>query len=330
MSAFVVHLAPLEARPAGVIARIAALLEADALERGAPGPLTLDDAIVACAAGLRTYQFSPDDNWAWRDEFPGELFRWESLHVDSYGVGESLALHLERDLRRYSVAKPVECFGLLRHELEAGRPLVAERSDGVSFLAVGLERGERGWQLEGASPTETLAYESLDATPERSLAFATVVRPASEGAPDSRRTMLWRDALRFPLRHAQSQKELVHHEELFYASGTRAWTATRERVLECRAVDGFADYWTAWCAAHAEGRRAHARAFRAWGRVPTQPALEGLAPVADAIDAAAAEIAALGALALDSPALPVAIDQAAAADDSALAALDAALPPTSL
>ena len=328
--AFVVHLRALPPHPRGVHARIAALLAADALGRGAPGPLAFEDAVVACAAGLRTYQFTPDDNWAWRDEYPDALFRWGSLDVDSYGVGETLALHLDRDIRRYDVAKPVECFGLLRHELEAGRPLLAERGHDLALI-VGLERGATAWTLDAGAPTERVAYPAIDRAPEEgALAFATVLRPSTEPAPDSRRAMLWRDALGFPLQHARSKKELVHHEELFYASGARAWSVTRDVVAECARLPGFDAYWRAWCDAHACGRRAQADALASWGRVATQPAIEGLSGVAEAVTSAADAIEALGALDLSSPAMRVALDDAAARDAAALEALADVLPPPTI
>lgn len=273
-----------------------ALVDAIALLGDAPS----DEAAVLSGAAFRTYYLTPDDNHAYREVISAREWAWGSLYIENYGVLESLATHLDRDLRLWSFQRPADLAALARVELEAGRPLLLGLGAEPSRLALvtAIEVGPRRIALEpDAIPriardedTERFAFAALDRWDAEDVrpGFALTVRAGVEPASARRRELLRRDVLAFAGRHARSRKELSYTEELFYASGLRAWEVAAESLVERwrpEDAEAFDPFWRAWSQSLRRARTAAARVLDRWSA--DDPALAEAAraysEVADAV-----------------------------------------------
>lgn len=204
---------------------------------------------VLSGAAFRTYQLNPDDNWAYRTSISAREFAWGTLDMESYGVLESLSTHLQRDLRIWTPAKPADVIALLQTELGEQRQVIvnldALAPNDDNTLRRTPDRNVSMWGLVSAIQTPkltttlplpegvdeegmTLTFDMLakDAA-ALPLAFITARAPY-EPVPDTRATALRDDVLRFANLHYHSKRELQYRDELYYASGGRAWSTTAE------------------------------------------------------------------------------------------------------
>lgn len=241
--------------------------------------LDRDLALVLTGAAFRTYQFVPADNWGWGVEHPEERWRWQTLDVENYGVIEAISAHASADIRRWDVgAKVASWLQVVQVEHGAGRGLLA-RVPGEPASFWRCDRSEFASKPQGVSgpgippreqtgQTRRVEIADLTATLEPPFPLETLitVRPSPTPTPPERLPALWKDVLVFATRHATSKKELAHHEELFYASGVRAWHMTAELVAGD--APGLAEYWAAWRAQMVEARAAAGRGLRRFPDVP--------------------------------------------------------------
>lgn len=293
-----------------------------------------DEALVLTGAAFRTYQFDPDDNWGWRTEHPDQVWRWQTLEVESYGIVEAISAHFSADIRRWHAGdKPIEWLRVTANELAAGRPTLAvvRESPPSLWIVHAVERGETRHAVEvaDAGPALALTAHALsEPQPADALTLDALytVRPSPTPTPETRLPALWLDVLRFATRHAASKKELSFEEELYYASGLRAWEVMPARLAEAGSAIG--PLWCAWRDTVSEARAAAARVLARWPEVrgvgtPSARLAAGLADAASAF-------AAVSGLAATLPDDPVAVSEAAlaqarAADAEAVAALTRAL-----
>jgi hypothetical protein len=259
-----------------------------------------DEAAVLSGAAFRTYYLTPDDNHAYKEVISPREWAWGSLEVENYGVLESLATHLDRDLRLWSFQRPADLAALARVELEAGRPLLLGFGHEPTrlVLANAIEVGPRRFALEhGADPNaagvaepDRFGFGELERWREDDVRprYALTVRAGVEPASARRRELLRRDVLTFAGRHARSRKELSYSEELFYASGLRAWEVAAESLVERwrpEDAEAFDPFWRAWSQSLRRARTAAAQVLDRWSA--DEPALAEAAraysEVADAV-----------------------------------------------
>lgn len=323
----------------------------------------LDPAYLLGATGVaqRVYQFTPDDNHAWRAEHPGAEFDRRSLDVDSFGLVDAISVHAERSIRRYAPDKRAERWALAKHELDDRRLLTVDLQgfDAVAGWVVGYREGEtvvqRGNSLVDAVDGDVIevVFDAILEEPaddEPRITTMWTVRPADAPVPERRRHAVQRAVLGFARRHLRTEKELHHDAEVFVAAGLRAWGVTAEllgergaavRANDARRAD-LVDWLTTWAEDVRAGRMAASTWARAWQTAVAAgddrwASVDGdaaaFADVSDAWDAAAGALGmSLAALdADDALASDASVDRVLAgfasaqqADARALAALDAA------
>ena len=273
---FTVHFHRLAGPPAygadGLVRGIAAACEAD-----------LDELRVLSGVAFRAYQLTPDDNHAYREVISEREWSWGSVSMENYGVVESLGVHLRRDFRFWRTPRPVDLLAVLKHELSAGRGALGciageEREwvwihdlDGRQGL---LEAPPLPHAGTGSAPAtnasgtlEIASLESFDDDAPVLLDVVLTVRPGVDEIPESRARALRDDVLRFAGRHATSRRELNFQEELFYASGLRAYAVSAELLTDrwvAAESAAFRVFWRTWLRDLREGRRSAARVFGAW------------------------------------------------------------------
>jgi hypothetical protein len=297
-------------------------------------PIDRDEALVLTGAAFRTYQFDPDDNWGWRNDHPDATWRWQALEVDSYGIVEAISAHYSADIRRWHAGeKPIEWLRVTANELAAGRPALGVVRDTPAslWLIDAVHRGETTHAVSIGAAGERLLLDAHALSEPQPAEAPTLealytVRPSPTPTPETRLPALWRDVLLFATRHAGSKKELSFEEELYYASGLRAWDVTPARLAEGGTEIG--PLWRAWRDTLADGRAAAARVLARWPDVrgvgtPSRATATALATAAEAY----AAVSGLAATLPDDPAhvTTATIAQARTADANAVAALTRAL-----
>lgn len=323
----------------------------------------LDPAYLLGATGVaqRVYQFTPDDNHAWRTEHPGAEFDRCALDVDSFGAVDAISAHAERSIRRYTPKKRAERWALAKHELDDGRLLTVDLQgfDAAAGRVVGYREGDevvqRGHALMDAVDGDLIevVFDAILEDPaddEPQITTMWTVRPADAPVPERRRHAVQRAVLGFAREHLRTRKELHHEAEVFVASGLRAWGITAELLGERGAAvradsdrrAELVDWLTVWTEDVRAGRLAASTWARAWQTAlksgdtrwaPVDGDPAAFADVSDAWDAAAGALGmALAALdADDALATDASVDRVIAgfasaqqADARALTALDAA------
>ncbi|MCA9299202.1 MAG: hypothetical protein KDA28_09060, partial [Phycisphaerales bacterium] len=277
----------------------------------------LADALGITGLAFAHYAFTPDDNHAYRAENPGIEWRWDALDVENYGVLESLSAHTRHDLRRYDGLTTHEAWKVAAHELGEGRGLVA-----MTSLPTGGARGcACRWGIVESLDADARTMSVRDTEGERSVpfAFTTVdeakqpsplpsliaIRPSGEPAPARRLRALRDDVVRWCPTHFGARKELIHHLELFYAAGARAWTVLAEWLDKRFSADSAplveqAEWWTRWSTSMELRRLAAAcfldsRRVQGWGTPEGLVARAGLGAAADAYRETVEAIAGLAA-----------------------------------
>ncbi len=281
----------LPGRPAyGVDGIVRALVAA----YGPGSPVALDEARVLSGVAFRVYMFTPDDNHAWRETYPGQEWRWATLSMDSYGVAESLTTHLDRDIRRWEAPDNATLWTLVRGEVGGGRALVGISGDErrEAFVIDGTKRNGDVERLAEAGPGDfalDLGDIAADAKTPSGLTAVLTLRPPTEPATESRRRALMRDVVEFAVRHATTGRELDFGEEAYFASGGRAMEVTAD-LLETRAVaeleEGETDlpaFFSSFAADLSDGRTAAAEVLARWARLepPLLDGPEGAAALAE-------------------------------------------------
>ena len=75
-------------------------------------PLPLAEAMGFSAAAFRAYFFTPDDNHAYHEDFPGAEWLEDTLELENYGAYEALSAHTASDIRNPIVQKGIPTVGL--------------------------------------------------------------------------------------------------------------------------------------------------------------------------------------------------------------------------
>ena len=255
----------------------------------------LDAARVATAVAGRAYMFTPDDNHGYRHDFPGVEWSWGSLRMDSYGVVEALGPHLERELRVYPRPTWNEVRALVLHHRTHGWSPVAVDADGCACI-VASDGSDADCHDASSDDRGRVTLRGGDpAAPVAGLEALIAVREAPP-TPPARRVALLKDALRFMVAHAGSGRELEFREEVYYASGLRAFdvAAAIASAPERTAGPGWAVFFDAWVADVAEGRASLAAEALRWATAPSTAPTDGdWSAVGDAYAAVAAAATAL-------------------------------------
>jgi hypothetical protein len=92
----------------------------------------------------------------------------------------------------------------------------------------------------------------------------TVVRPLPTGVSPGASRALQHDVLTFGRRHLRQKHELVHHAELFYATGLRAFARFRTLAARPETSPAFEAHFARWLAEHVWSRLAGARGAGSW------------------------------------------------------------------
>ena len=308
-------------------------IEALCLARTAMGkPLPLAEAMGISATAFRAYFFSPDDNHAYRDDFPGVEWLEDTLELENYGVHEALSAHTASDIRLYDRLKREPLLQLVRHELTAGRPLLlSDPLTMLTWVVVGL--GDLRLSLAAVDATE----ESFEPDDEHALRLALSALRPTERPFTYRPDHFRRVALGWSADHLNTKHELFHHLEIFVASGARALevaaaTCEREWGVGPGGNPAFASFFTAWVEELAWARALAVDYLAGWA---AEAAVQGepmttaaaLAPVLDAARLTAAQTAAASAALLsgDGAGCAKALREAAAAERATSAAIRVAL-----
>jgi hypothetical protein len=308
-------------------------IEALCLARTAMGkPLPLAEAMGISATAFRAYFFSPDDNHAYRDDFPGVEWLEDTLELENYGVHEALSAHTASDIRLYDRLKREPLLQLVRHELTAGRPLLlSDPLTMLTWVVVGL--GDLRLSLAAVDATE----ESFEPDDEHALRLALSALRPTERPFTYRPDHFRRVALGWSADHLNTKHELFHHLEIFVASGARALevaaaTCEREWGVGPAGNPAFASFFTAWVEELAWARALAVDYLAGWA---AEAAVQGepmttaaaLAPVLDAARLTAAQTAAASAALLsgDGAGCAKALREAAAAERATSAAIRVAL-----
>jgi hypothetical protein len=308
-------------------------VEAICLARAALGkPLPLADAMGISATAFRAYFFSPDDNHAYRDDFPGVEWLEDTLELENYGVHEALSAHTASDIRLYDRLKREPLLQLVRHELTAGRPLLlTDPLTMLTWVVVGL--GDLRLSLAPVACTE----ESFDPDDEHCLRLALSALRPTERPFTYRPDHFRRVALGWSGEHLNTKHELFHHLEIFVASGARALevaaaTCEREWGVGPGGNPAFASFFVAWVEELAWARALAVDYLRGWAAEASaqdepMTTAAALAPVIEAArvtaEQTAAAIAAL--LSDDGAGCAKALREAAASERQTVAAVSAAL-----
>ena len=295
-------------------------------------PLLLAEAMGISATAFRAYFFSPDDNHAYRDDFPGVEWLEDTLELENYGVHEALSAHTASDIRLYDRLKREPLLQLVRHELTAGRPLLlTDPLTMLTWVVVGL--GDLRLSLAAVDATE----ESFEPDDEHALRLAISALRPTERPFTYRPDHFRRVALGWSADHLNTKHELFHHLEIFVASGARALevaaaTCEREWGVGPAGNPAFASFFTAWVEELAWARALAVDYLAGWA---AEAAAQGepmttaaaLAPVVDAARLTAAQTAAASAALLsgDGAGCAKALREAAAAERKTVAAVRAAL-----
>ena len=193
-------------------------IEALCLARTALGkPLPLAEAMGFSAAAFRAYFFTPDDNHAYRDDFPGVEWLEDTLELENYGAYEALSAHTGSDIRLYDRLKCEPLLRLVRHELAAGRPLLL--TDPLTMLTkVVVGVGDLRLSLANVDAIEE-SFEADDDLAQRLglSALRPTERPFTYRPDHFRRV-----ALGWSGEHLNTKHELFHQLEIFVGSGARA------------------------------------------------------------------------------------------------------------
>lgn len=274
-------------------------LGADGLVRAladTTGLLDIDTARVLSGVAFRAYFLTPDDNHAYRTAIDDREWAWSSLDVENYGVVESLAAHLEQDVRVYPIGRAADLIALAKFEIAAGRTPIGRLAGEVPehVVVTGLRTPSATFELDpGVAPGDVERVPIADpGAPVNAiaphLAEVVTIRPPTSPIPETRRRMLRDDVMQFASRHSRSRKELHHAQELFYASGLRAWSVAAELLTERwqeKDVEEFERFWAAWTSDARAGRAAAARVFARWAEdeVAFGPVAEAYRQIPDAI-----------------------------------------------
>lgn len=193
-------------------------VEALCLARAASGhPLPLAEAMGFSAAAFRAYFFTPDDNHAYRDDFPGVEWLEDTLELENYGAHEALSAHTGTDIRRYDRLKRDPLLQLVRHELSAGRPLlITDPLTMLTRVVVGV--GDLRLALSSVDGIE----ESFDPSEGACERFALSALRPTERPFTYRPDHFRRVALGWSGEHLTTRHELFHQLEVFVGSGARA------------------------------------------------------------------------------------------------------------
>ena len=308
-------------------------VEAICLARAALGkPLPLAEAMGISATAFRAYFFSPDDNHAYRDDFPGVEWLEDTLELENYGVHEALSAHIASDIRLYDRLKRAPFLQLVRHELTAGRPLLlTDPLTMLTWVVVGL--GDLRLSLAPVACTE----ESFDPDDEHCLRLALSALRPTERPFTYRPDHFRRVALGWSGEHLNTKHELFHHLEIFVASGARALeiaaaTCEREWGVGPGGNPAFASFIVAWVEELAWARALAVDYLTGWAAEATaqdepMTTAAALAPVIEAArvtaEHTAAAIAAL--LSDDGAGCAKALREAAVSERQTVAAVSAAL-----
>jgi hypothetical protein len=295
-------------------------------------PLLLAEAMGISATAFRAYSFSPDDNHAYRDDFPGVEWLEDTLELENYGVHEALSAHTASDIRLYDRLKREPLLQLVRHELTAGRPLLlTDPLTMLTWVVVGL--GELRLSLAAVDATE----ESFDPDDEHCLRLALSALRPTERPFTYRPDHFRRVALGWSAEHLNTKHELFHHLEIFVASGARALevaaaTCEREWGVGPGGNPAFASFFTAWVEELAWARALAVDYLAGWASeaaAQDEPmtTAAALAPVIDAARLTATQTADAAAALLsgDGAGCAKALREAAGAERKTVAAVRAAL-----
>ena len=308
-------------------------IEALCLARTAMGrPLPLAEAMGISATAFRAYFFSPDDNHAYRDDFPGVEWLEDTLELENYGVHEALSAHTASDIRLYDRLKREPLLQLVRHELTAGRPLLlSDPLTMLTWVVVGL--GDLRLSLAAVDATE----ESFEPDDEHALRLALSALRPTERPFTYRPDHFRRVALGWSADHLNTKHELFHHLEIFVASGARALevaaaTCEREWGVGPGGNPAFASFFTAWVEELAWARALAVDYLAGWAssaaaQEEPMTTAAALAPVVDAARLTATQTAAASAALLsgDGVGCAKALREAAASERQTVAAVSAAL-----
>ena len=295
-------------------------------------PLPLAEAMGISATAFRAYFFSPDDNHAYRDDFPGVEWLEDTLELENYGVHEALSAHTASDIRLYDRLKREPLLQLVRHELTAGRPLLlSDPLTMLTWVVVGL--GDLRLSLAAVDATE----ESFEPDDEHALRLALSALRPTERPFTYRPDHFRRVALGWSADHLNTKHELFHHLEIFVASGARALevaaaTCEREWGVGPAGNPAFASFFTAWVEELAWARALAVDYLAGWAssaaaQEEPMTTAAALAPVLDAARLTATQTAAASAALLsgDGVGCAKALREAAAAERKTVAAVRAAL-----
>ena len=281
-----------------------------ALGRHAHPAIAEGDALRARLMGVSGlafahYFFVPDDNWGFANDHPDRRVLWESLERESYGVFESLAAHLDRDLRRYDRLRTMDLFALAKAELEADRPVLALPVAGYEELdlvvGVGAEKRQRHFVIESPNgDTRTVEIEVSVETAKAPAPIPSVltIRPSSQPNPVERLAKLQLDTLRWAGRHFASKKEIAYDLEVYFATGPRAYGAAAALAEQTRDTGDWA-FLRAYAVEHADRRHSAADYLAAWATSDVERS-NALQTASDAYRALAADLSA-GAEAIAGP-----------------------------
>lgn len=229
--------------------------------------IPLDASVLLAGLAFRAYELEPADNHALDVVSPEKIWAADAIDVDNYGALEALGGHFAVGPKTYRAPKLAEAFALVFHELEAGRAVVAELRGGTRWAhVVGVKSSKKSARLPDSSATlPPLAYEIVaDAAVAPAIASLTVVRPLPTGAAAGASFALQHDVLTFGRRHLRQKHELVHHAELFYATGVRAFSRFATLAALHAPPAGLLAHVESWLAEKAWSRRAGARGAAHW------------------------------------------------------------------
>jgi hypothetical protein len=220
------------------------------------------EVIGLSGVGFTTYAFTPDDNYNYDRVFPGVTTSPAVFTLDHFGVLETLGPHLATDFRIYEPDTLRDFVLLVKSELADGRGVWIRDSPVATDVAQQDVPAER-WRWVDPDGSETFTVELTAESLKGPSPFAKVmaVRPLAQHVPASRRHMLVREVVRYAARHGESHREVAHHQDVYLASGARAWVVMADWIASDAAAESpaqrFAD---AWLSDQAQ-RRQHASVF---------------------------------------------------------------------